>query len=138
MPEAADKIIDLYQRNAQDWDKKRGRSLFEKPWLDRFLALVKSKAMILDLGCGTGEPIARYFIESGHDVTGVDSSTNMIGFCKDRFPHQVWHVADMREISLPLKFDGIIAWDSFFFTSAMTISAVCFQSSVAMPRQEHR
>jgi hypothetical protein len=34
--------------------------------------------------------------------------------CKDRFPDQVWTVIDMRTLSLDRRFDGILAWDSFF------------------------
>ncbi len=29
-------------------------------------------------------------------------------------PEQVWHVADMRSLSLGRRFEGILAWDSFF------------------------
>jgi len=39
--EDAAAIIGLYQRKAQDWIESRARSrLFEKPWLDRFRALL--------------------------------------------------------------------------------------------------
>ena len=74
MASDAERIISLYQRHADDWDRERGRSLFEKDWLDRFLALLPQGASILDIGCGSAEPIARYFIEKGYNVTGIDSS----------------------------------------------------------------
>lgn len=38
----------------------------------------------------------------------------MIGICRARFPDEEWHVADMRALELGHRFDGIIAWDSFF------------------------
>ena len=110
----ADRIIGLYQRHAKQWDEDRGRDLFEKPWLDRFLALLPAGGTILDLGCGAGEPIARYFIEQGFRLSGVDSSATMIGLGRRRFPDQTWKVADMRKLSLARQFDGILAWDSFF------------------------
>lgn len=110
----AAQIIDLYQRYSKEWDQDRGRSLFEKPWLDRFLALLSPKTSILDIGCGAAEPIARYFIEKGFAVTGVDSSPALIDLCKTRFPKQSWFVGDMRQLSLDLQFEGILAWDSFF------------------------
>jgi SAM-dependent methyltransferase len=75
---------------------------------------VPARASILDLGCGSGHPIARYLIENGHDVTGVDSSSALIDICKTDFPAQNWIVADMRQLSLGRRFDGMIAWDSFF------------------------
>jgi trans-aconitate methyltransferase len=71
-------------------------------------------ASLLDIGCGSAEPIARYFIEQGYDVTGIDSSQSLIGMCKDRFPDQDWIVGDMRTLSLDRHFDGILAWNSFF------------------------
>lgn len=115
MTSEASGIIDLYQRKARDWDESRARStLFEKPWLDRFRALLPQAAPILDLGCGSAEPMARYLIGLGHPVVGVDSSAAMIEFCRTRFPEQEWLVADMRRLSLPRKFSGILAWDSFF------------------------
>jgi SAM-dependent methyltransferase len=114
MIDDADQITGLYDRHAQVWDKARRRTLFEKPWLDRFAALVPRGGSILDLGCGAGEPIAGYFIEAGYDLTGVDSSPSMIGLCQARFPHTKWSVADMRTLSLGRQFDGVLAWDSFF------------------------
>jgi len=110
----AKRIIGLYQRHAHEFDRERGRNLFEKPWLDRFLALLQPGASILDIGCGSAEPIARYFIEKGCHVTGVDSSPALIDLCKSRFPDQQWIVHDMRTLSLSRRFDGILAWDSFF------------------------
>lgn len=117
MASDADAIIDLYDRHAHAWDTRRSRNLFEKPWLDRFLALVPAGGPVLDLGCGSGEPIARHLIESGHPVTGVDSSSAMIRLCTGRFPDQRWVVADMRRLLLSYQFAGILAWDSFFHLS---------------------
>jgi len=72
MSSEAAKIVDLYERHAKNWDKDRGRRLFEKSWLDQFLRLVPPGGSILDIGCGSAEPIARFFIEQGYEVTGAD------------------------------------------------------------------
>jgi SAM-dependent methyltransferase len=110
----ADRIIELYQRHARRWAQDRGNRLFERAWLDRFRALLPAEASVLDVGCGSGEPIARYLIEQGCNLTGVDSSPDLVALCTASFPDHVWHVADMRILSLALRFDGILAWDSFF------------------------
>jgi trans-aconitate methyltransferase len=107
-------IIALYERNAVAFDGLRGRNLFEKPWLDRFTSLVPPRGDILDLGCGGAEPIAASLIRGGFRVTGVDASETLIGLCRQRFPDRSWFVADMREFSLPAKYNGILAWHSFF------------------------
>src|SRR5579872_2977754 len=114
MVSESESIISLYEQYANEWDKERGRSLFEKRWLDRLLTLLPPKASILDIGCGSAEPIAGYFIRKGCHVTGADSSPTLIGICRERFPGQDWVVADMRMLSLDRRFDGILAWDSFF------------------------
>jgi SAM-dependent methyltransferase len=107
-------IVDLYERRAADFDRDRSRSLFERPWLDRFLTYVTESGTVLDIGCGMAEPIARYVIESGRRIVGVDSSPSMIALCRARFPGAEWIVADMRSLALGRRFDGVLAWDSFF------------------------
>jgi SAM-dependent methyltransferase len=114
MSESADRIIDLYQRRAREWAEARGTTLFERPWLDRFTALLPPGGTVLDIGCGSGEPIARHLIERQFAVTGVDSAAAMIAMCETRFPSATWQVADMRKLALGRRFDGLIAWDSFF------------------------
>lgn len=118
MTDAAGNIIGLYDRNAALWDRSRGKALFEAPWLDRFLASVPAGGTILDIGCGSGEPFARHFVERGYRVTGIDSSEKLIALCRLRMPDHDWHVADMRHLSLGRQFDGLIAWDSFFHLTA--------------------
>jgi trans-aconitate methyltransferase len=113
----AGRVIEIYQRHAGAWSRDRGDRLVENAWLDRFLALLPHDATVLDLGCGSGVPIARYLIERRCRVTGVDASSAMIAMCADRFPEHEWHVADMRTLVLSRTFDGIIAWDSFFHLS---------------------
>lgn len=114
MTQDSERIVGLYERHAHAFDKDRVRILFEKVGLERFRALIPQGGSVLDLGCGMGEPIARYLIEGGYALTGVDSSPSMIALCGSRFPDQAWRVADMRSLALARRFDGIIAWDSFF------------------------
>jgi trans-aconitate methyltransferase len=112
----AERIIDLFQRKAQQWirDRERHHGVFEQPWLDRFRAMLPPDAPVLDIGCGSAVPIARYLIENRHPVTGVDSSAALIEVCRARFPEQEWIVADMRQLALKRQFGGILAWDSLF------------------------
>ena len=107
-------IIALYERHAKAFDRDRGRDLRERPWLDRFAALTKPRGTVLDIGCGMAEPIARHLIERGFHVVGIDASPAMIEMCRARFPDSEWIVGDMRQLALNRRFDGVIAWDSFF------------------------
>lgn len=114
MDEIRESHRDVYDASASRWDAERPRSLFERPWLDRFLARIPHGAAVLDLGCGTGEPIARYVIEQDCNVTGVDFSAAMLGVARARSPDGKWIEADFRDLDLTMRFSGIIAWNSFF------------------------
>lgn len=114
----ADAIVPLYERHHRAWDAARGDRLSEKGWIDRFLALLPPGAEILDLGCGSGRPVAAYLVGLGFRVTGVDSSPGMIGLAAQRLPQGHWLVGDMRRIALSAAFDGLLAWDSLFHLTA--------------------
>ncbi|MCL6283426.1 class I SAM-dependent methyltransferase [Ruegeria sp. 2012CJ41-6] len=104
----------VYERNAERFVRARPRTLEERPWLDRFGALLPDRADILDLGCGSGEPIATYFLGLGHRVVGIDASNAMIRIARQRHPEGDWLLGDMRTLNLAGQFDGIIGWNSFF------------------------
>jgi trans-aconitate methyltransferase len=112
--ELAQNIIEIYKKHARAWTELRSQFLYEKAWLDHFLSLIPEHSTILDLGCGSAKPIAAYLIAQGHSVVGVDSSDVMIEMAQQNFPEQRWIKADMRTWMLDQKFQGILAWDSFF------------------------
>jgi SAM-dependent methyltransferase len=113
-----DVVIDLYERHSGAYDRDRARStFFERRWLDRFLGFVPRGEPILDVGCGVGAPIARYLIDLGFEVVGVDGAPSMVRLCNERFPDSEWIVADMRGLELGRRFAGVLAWDSFFHLS---------------------
>jgi SAM-dependent methyltransferase len=115
MHELADRIIEHYERHARAWDSDRNVGEWnDKPWHDRFVAALPSAASILDLGCGSGRPVAQYMVGCAFNVTGVDSSPTLISLCRQRLPNQEWIVGDMRSLQLSRRFDGMLAWDSFF------------------------
>jgi SAM-dependent methyltransferase len=109
-----DRIAEHYQRHAHAFDAARRRQFVERGWLDRFLLGVPEGGQILDLGCGAGEPIARYLIDTDRQLTGVDISEHMIALARTRFARQRWIRADMRTLALDERFHGVIAWDSLF------------------------
>jgi len=111
----ARRIVGHYEKHAAAWDRDRQSSYWnDKVWHELFINELASGARVLDLGCGPGRPVAQHMVERGLCVTGVDSSPTMISFCRDRLPDQEWIVADMRQLALGRRFDGILAWDSFF------------------------
>jgi SAM-dependent methyltransferase len=116
MSTEAERIIEIYESLAEVWVDARLReaNLYERGWLDRYCALLPPGGSVLDIGCGAGEPIARHFGELGYAVTGVDSSPSMIAMFRARHPDREAFVADMRTLCIPRKYNGILAWASFF------------------------
>lgn len=111
----ADNVISLYTRHAAQWTHDHSRdAVLEHKWLEWFYLLMKPFGSILDVGCGSGYPLAEYFINMGCIVSGVDAAAPMINTCRQRFPDNTWLVDDMRYLDLKRRFDGIIVWDSFF------------------------
>jgi SAM-dependent methyltransferase len=115
MTDLASRIIRHYEKHAVAWDRDRNNGDWsDKVWHDRFIARLANGSHVLDLGCGPGRPVAQHMVERGLRVVGIDSSPTMISLCCDRLPDQEWIVADMRQLALGRRFDGILAWDSFF------------------------
>lgn len=113
-PETRD-VWTLYDRHADAFGRARLGSTLERGWLDALCAhLSLPGAAILDIGCGTGEPIAADLIRRGAVVTGIDAAPAMIARARSRFPEHDWRIADMRNLDLEDRFDAVIAWDSFF------------------------
>lgn len=122
MTTPADQIIDLYRRHAKAWTTARNATalatrLIEHSWLEAFTALLPPGAAVLDIGCGSGLPVAKRLHDQGLVVTGVDSAPEMIALFRQNLPDQQAHVADMRSLALGQRFNGLIAWDSFFHLS---------------------
>lgn len=108
-------IGDIYEECASFWAQERARTaFFEKKYMDWVLNHLSPAESVLDLGCGSGFPIADYFLRYGLHVTGIDVASAMIQIASEKFPQGEWLVADMKTLSLGRKFSAIIAWDSFF------------------------
>lgn len=114
MGKASDEIIGLYRRHAAAFARGRGQDLHEKPWLDRFLALMEEPRSVLDMGCGAGQPIARYLRAAGCEVTGIDTAPELLDLARADAPEAHWICADMRDLDLGARFGGVLAWNSFF------------------------
>ncbi len=107
----------VYERNAAAFDAERDKSGFENAWLERFAALLPEGGAVLDAGCGTGEPISKYFLDRGYALTGVDYAQPMIDIAAARFPAATWITADMAELDLEVGFDGVLSWNGFYHLS---------------------
>ena len=75
---------------------------------------LQPQAHVLDVGCGSGYPIASYLIDHGLQVTGVDASEELLKIAKSKCPGMHCIYGDVRSVSLKDKYDGIIEWWCLF------------------------
>ena len=104
-----------YDAIAASWDAARvafyGR---ERDYMDALLAGFPVPARVLDLGCGTGRPIAEHVLALGHHVTGVDQAEALLGLARERFPRGRWVHAAIEAYAPAETFDAIVCWDALF------------------------
>jgi cyclopropane fatty-acyl-phospholipid synthase-like methyltransferase len=106
-----------YDLIAEQWHAGRHASWYNEhvsPYVDRILDGLPAAAKVLDLGCGTGEPIAKYIVERGFRVTGVDESSELLKFARRTIPEAELIQADMVTVELTGTFEAAVAWDSMF------------------------
>ncbi len=105
---------DAYNKIARQWAESRDNSFLSQLVID-FAGCVKYKGKILDIGCGTGYPIARYLSDKGFEITGIDITENLLAKAKAlNLPNASFYLIDFFEFIPETKFDGVIAFDSFF------------------------
>jgi SAM-dependent methyltransferase len=83
-------------------------------YVDKVLEGLPSGASVLDLGCGTGNPIAKYIVQKGFRLVGVDQSKKMLEIAKNEIPEAEFIHGDMVEIEFAGIFAAAVAWDSVF------------------------
>lgn len=106
-----------YDKIAGKWHaNSRGQEYVERTlnYVDKILENLPPNAKILDLGCGTGKPVAKHIIERGFRVVGVDQSAGLLKIAKTVVPEAELIHADMIEIEFDEKFAVAVAWDSVF------------------------
>ena len=87
--------------------------------LQRWASSLPVNSVILDLGCGPGEPSTRILREAGHIVFGVDASPSMVAAYRQNFPDAQIECNSVEASSFfSRKFDAVLAWGLLFLLDA--------------------
>lgn len=103
-----------YDLICDDWQKFRNSTKINKCIVD-FCNLIIPNGKVLDVGCGTGYPVAQYLAEHNFYVTGIDISEKMIEKANRlqlknaNFIHK-----DILNYLTDKLYDGVIAFDSIW------------------------
>jgi 2-polyprenyl-3-methyl-5-hydroxy-6-metoxy-1,4-benzoquinol methylase len=103
-----------YDRIAQDFANLRKDFNTKKKYIDVLVEYLSPNSSILDVGCGSGHPIASYLIGKGFKVTGVDSSKELLNIAQINNPAMHLLYGDIRTVSITEKYDAIIEWWCLF------------------------
>jgi ubiquinone/menaquinone biosynthesis C-methylase UbiE len=83
--------------------------------LTAFSSLLPPGGHLLDVGCGAGVPVARFLVDAGFKVTGIDVSSSMLTLARVHVPEATFIKMDMRQLEYDVAcFDGICAFYSLF------------------------
>lgn len=102
-----------YDLIAERWDEE-GRPFLARRYVDLLLEGLPAGARVLDVGCGSGRPVAAYLLERGFRVVGVDSSARMLERARLAAPGAEFLRADMLEMEPGGEFAAAVMWDSLF------------------------
>lgn len=106
-------LKETYDRIAEDWHRDHLKDTWWIPDAERFVSLLPSQALVLDVGCAGGVK-SRWLKERDLQVIGVDLSEKMVALARSHCPDVEFRVMDMRDIaSLTETFGGIFAQASF-------------------------
>jgi SAM-dependent methyltransferase len=112
-----------YQVIAPIYHERRvAREQANVEWLDALRPRLPAVGRVIDLGCGSGVPVTRYFATRGYQVEGFDLSPAMLDIARREVPEAAFHEARIEDVALaPQSVDLIV---SFF-------------AIIHVPRSEH-
>ncbi|GMU03771.1 class I SAM-dependent DNA methyltransferase [Corallococcus caeni] len=98
-----------------DWYASQRAGHMGVPEVTALTASLPAGALVLDVGCGTGLPLTRVLLEHGCQVTGVDSSRELLARFQANFPHVPVLCASILSCELQAQtFDAALAWGVLF------------------------
>jgi len=115
-------VMKGYNTIANDYYTHRDLNKFNSE-LDEFTNLVPKGGKVLDVGCGAGIPTAKYLVNKGLKLTGIDISETMLKMARKNVPDAEFIQKDMTQLDFDDNtFDGIISVYALFH----------------VPKQEHK
>ncbi len=129
-------LLDLNKRAwdniAERYDDRSGALKEFSDVFSTFMEKLPKGGRVLDLGCGTGLPYARYLVEKGFDVLGVDLSEEMVKVAYKNAPEASFAQLSMNEITYIDEFDGVMSSFSMLLLSPDLFKETAFRIHSAL------
>lgn len=94
--------------------------------VNRAMKMLKPGSRILDVGCGTGKPVAETLANNGHEVHGIDVAEEMVKIARSQV-RGTFEKADMRTYTPPHTLDAVFAAYSLYQISPSDTYSVVFR-----------
>ena len=106
-----------------------GRDQFKNiKYLEKLDKLLSPSSTILDVGCGAGVPIDKWFIDQGHKVIGIDISERQIELAQKHIPEGKFKVQDMSELKEEeYSADAVVSFYAIFHTPRETHQKILYK-----------
>jgi SAM-dependent methyltransferase len=118
-----DIVRDGYRQIAATYHAGRAaREEVNVEWLDQLRPWMPQAGRVVDLGCGAGVPVSRYFAQRGYDVVGYDISPQMLDIARREVPAASFTEGSIEELDLDSGSVDIV---------------VSFFAIIHVPRAEH-
>jgi SAM-dependent methyltransferase len=103
-------LRETYNRIAAEWHRDHQKDDWWVTGTEKFLSLLPKSGSILDVGCGGGTK-ARYLVDRGFKVTGIDFSEKMVEISRREVPTGRFFAMDLHDLGggLAQTFDGVFA-----------------------------
>lgn len=110
-----------YTKIAEKYHKQRN-AYPNKSLLFKFIKHLPKNSRVLDLGCGAGVPISKFFSDNGYRITGIDFADGMLKLARKNVPKAKFLKMNMTRLKFKANFfDG----------------AVSFYAIIHVPREKH-
>jgi len=123
-----------YNKAAENYDAERNQFKNDK-YLEKLNSLLAVNSLILDIGCGAGRPVDKFFVEKGHRVIGIDLSEKMIELAKRNVPEADYSVRNMVELhTKEYHVDAVVSFYAIFHTPRETHQTILRKINSFLPR----
>ena len=119
-------LAEFYNSVGASYESAFGHDEGLAKFIRRSLTFLKPSSNVLDVGCGTGTPVASTLAQQGHHITGIDIALSMIELSRNAVPSGTFEVANMLEYAPKEPVDAILSLFSLF-----TLSREELESSVS-------
>jgi SAM-dependent methyltransferase len=86
-----------------------------RAWIEDLLTRLPVAGTVVDLGCGTGVPVARALVQAGHRVTGIDLSEVQLARARERVPGAEFRQGDLTAVTFPAgSLDAVVCLYALF------------------------